>query len=117
MRRALLPPLLALGCLESRTLPQETACIEAGYAIGARTEECTGDSELGAARIERFEADYECVNPTLEYPEEELLYFECGLVIRNLACELVVEYGDDLDRWLRSSDACGVITDPVGGGA
>ncbi len=116
MMRAL-PLLLLAGCLERLELPPETACIEAGYAIGARTEECTGDSELGAERIEQYEADYTCVNPDLIAPEYELGLFECGLVMRNLACELVTEYGDDLDLWLRSSDACAAITDPVGGGA
>lgn len=113
----LIPVFFLVGCLERLELPPETACIEAGYAIGARTEECTGDSELGAARIEAFEAEYDCVNPTLANPSDEVGLFECGLVMRNLACELVTEYGDDLDQWLRSSDACGAITDPVGGGA
>lgn len=109
--------LAATGCYESHALPPEAVCEEAGFAIAARTEECTGDSELGADRQEAFDAAYTCVLPPLNAPEDEQDLYECGLVLRNLACELVLEYGDDLDRWLQSSDACLAITEPAGGAA
>ena len=32
--------------------------------------------------------------------------FACALVIRDVACELAVEAGDDLDAWLAFSPSC-----------
>lgn len=102
--------LLLAGC--PHDLPDDQACLEVGTAIGARTEACTGDPELGVARIEAFEAAYACSLPELATPEQERDLFECALVVRNLACELVEAYGDDLDAWLQSNGTCGVILEP-----
>jgi hypothetical protein len=102
--------LLAAGCAHG--LPEEQPCLEAGYAIGARSEACGVDAAVAVERIERLEAEYACTIPAGLTIEQENPLYECALVTRNLACELVVEYGDDLDRWLGSSSACPAILEP-----
>lgn len=113
MRRA--PLLLVVAC--AGELPSDQPCIEVGTAIGARTEACTGDADLAVARMEAFEAGYACVvEEQVEEatdPELQADLYECALVLRNLACELVDDYGDDLDLWLGSSPVCALILEPA----
>ena len=99
------------GC--AHDLPDDQVCLEVGWAIAARTEQCEGDPELGAARAELFESSYVCAVPQLSFPEEEKDLYTCALVVRNLACELAIAYGDNLEAWLSSSPACAVILDPA----
>jgi hypothetical protein len=106
--RWVLAAVLLAAC--SKDVDPEHACVEAGIAIGARTEECTGDAALGEARVETFEATVTCTVPELADPVQEADLYECALVLRNLACELVDEYGDDLAAWLQTS-SCPALTD------
>jgi len=101
----------AVGC--AHRLPDDQVCLEVGWAIGARTSQCEGDPGLGVARTELFEQSYVCALPELAFPEEELDLYACALTVRNLACELVLQYGDDLDAWLASTPACAAILDPA----
>ena len=128
-------PLLVLGgCASLHPLPEDQACLDAGYAISRRTLECTNDADLANARFELFVEQYRC-KPLPEYtkdtgivtiylrPEDTGLvgvsppdFFHCGFAIQQLACELVEDYGDDLWRYLEASDACPWIVEPKGGG-
>jgi hypothetical protein len=99
--------LLVAGC--PRPMDPEQPCVEIATAIGARTQECTGDGELGVARIDAVLQGYECLDRADAesfdgYAGEQA--FGCALVLRNLACELVLEDGDDLDAWLSRSASC-----------
>ncbi len=107
--RALFAIVLVAGCASDA--PPEQPCLEAGAAIGARTAECTGDSLLGEARIEQFEAETTCVVPSLNSPEQERDLYACALLLRHLACELVLDYGDDFDAWLSTSPACRLVVE------
>lgn len=128
------PLALLAGCASLQALPKDSPCVEAGYAISRRTFECTGDDALANARFEAFEKQYSCielpdwsvdtgvVTKVLEtdgsggdglHPPD---YFHCAFAIDLLPCELVAEYGDDLDRWLASSNACAYVIEPKGGG-
>ena len=107
--------LIAAGCAESHALGPEAPCEEAGYAIASRAEECSGDAEYAAGLQAQFAEAYTCVEPQLPDPLQERDLFECALVLRNIACELANEYGDDLNAWLQSSPVCAAITVPVGG--
>ena len=103
--------LLLAGC--PKNLPDDQACVEVGYAIAARVEQCTGDADLGESLYDRFEAETTCRLPVKDEAsivyEQPVLAFECAFVTRNLACELAVEYGDDLSLWLGSSPICRAI--------
>jgi hypothetical protein len=108
------------GC--RRSLPEDALCKEVGYAIAGRTVQCTGDEALGNARFEAFEDDYTCVDVPVENLTQDTAapvapqnLYHCPLALRNLPCELVIEYGDDLDRWLTASPVCAYITSPDGG--
>lgn len=103
-------PLALIGC--AHELPPEQPCLEVGYAIAARTEECTGDVDLAVSREEAFDAAYACTPPPLDAPEQENHLYTCALTVRNLACELALEHGDDLDAWLASSPVCRTILVP-----
>ena len=110
----------ALGCRSS--LPEDALCKEVGYAIAGRTVQCTGDEALGDARFESFEDDYTCVDVPVENLTQDTAapvapqnLYHCPLALRNLPCELVIEYGDDLDRWLTASPVCAYIASPDGG--
>jgi len=103
-----LPLGLLVGC--PRPLDPEQPCEEIAYAIGARTEECTGDGELGEARVQALLDTYECLDRA-EVAEGQSESggddaFACALVLRDVACELVAEAGDDLDAWLSFSPSC-----------
>jgi hypothetical protein len=121
MRRLCL--LAATGCASLHALPPEQPCLEAGYAISSRTFECTGDADLANARYHQFEREYDCVDlpewhlatgtmgsriegDTGALPFDPQDAFHCAFAIRQLACELVEAYGDDLEQYLASSDAC-----------
>lgn len=109
--RSALAWLLAAGC--ATAVPEDQPCVEASTAIGARTAACTGDQTLGTERIEAFDARYVCDPPTLSSPEQARDLYSCALSVRALACELVVDYGDDFDAWLDASPTCGLLFDPV----
>jgi hypothetical protein len=100
-----------LACDQS--VDPEQPCLEVGYAIGARTEACEGDPALGQERVEAFESAYVCALPELAIPEEERDLYRCALIVRHLACELVLDYGDDFELWLASSPDCATILDPA----
>lgn len=105
--------LLLAAC--ASTLEPDDFCTEAGFAIAARTQDCTGDIALAEARYEAFAEAYTCVevDPSdtagVVLPED---LYACPLAIRNLPCELVAEYGDDLDRWLTASPVCQLLVEP-----
>jgi hypothetical protein len=110
------------GC--RRSLPEDALCKEVGYAIAGRTVQCTGDEALGNARFAAFEDDYTCIDVPVENLTQDTAapvapqnLYHCPLAIRNLPCELVLDYGDDLDRWLTASPVCAAITESGGGSA
>lgn len=109
--RRLLPAVAAVAC--AHDLPAEQPCTEVGFAIAARYEQCTGDTDGALALYEAFEADVTCLADTfpLRGPdgEPDPVAYECALVTRNLACELVEQYGQDLSLWLSSSPVCGAL--------
>lgn len=104
--RAIALLLLCAGC--PRPLDDDHACTEIGTAIGARTQDCTGDAELGEARIEAFEAQAVCLINDTGGTQGVLGddAYACALILRNLACELVERDGDDLDAWLAHATSC-----------
>lgn len=132
MTRWLLPATLA-GCASLEALPKDSPCTEAGYAISRRTFECTGDGDLANARFEAFEKQYQCIELPDWYVDTGVVtqyiqpegsggalhppdYFHCAFAISLLPCELVTDYGDDLSKWLQSSNACDYVIEPKRGG-
>jgi hypothetical protein len=115
--------LLASGCGAMDLVDDDSACLEAGYAISRRTYECTADPDLANARFEKFSANYQCI-PMPDWSDglqEDEPYppdlYHCAWVIGELACEWVDAYGDDIAAWLNSSPACAYVIEPAGGGA
>ena len=100
-----------LAC--ATAIEADDLCQEVGYAIASRTQTCTGDADAAEARYTRFEEDYTCVevdpSDTGGVRAEDL--YACPLAIRNLACELVDDYGDDLDAWLGASPVCALLVE------
>ena len=102
----------ALGCSPPDPIDGEGPCREVGYAIARRTFECTGDADLSNDRYERFDSQLQCVEVDLSISPDgfdEGDYWHCAFAIGELACELVDEYGDEVERWLGTSDACGYV--------
>ena len=103
---------LLAGCSNLKQMPPDLPCREAAFAIASRTEECTGDLELASARVDAFQETYTCIavdttDPVFDGPAiavEDL--FDCSFSIRELPCELVEEYGDDLELYLLNSPSC-----------
>lgn len=67
--RILLPLLLLGGCDPIDPMPPDLPCREAGYAIAARTAECTGDAQLGQERYDAYRAEFECIEWSPDDPE------------------------------------------------
>jgi hypothetical protein len=111
--------LLLAACTTS--LEDDDLCKEVGYAIAGRTQECTGDADAAQSRFEALDADYSCVahdpTDTADAPGDTGRFIQtqdlyaCPLAIRNLPCELVDDYADDLDRWLTASPICQFIVE------
>lgn len=105
--------LLVAGC--ARKAAEDQACFEARVAMGARLEECAADTEAGLALMDALEDQRSCqVNngdPRLDTSNEdvEVGLFECAFVLRNLACELAVDYGADPAPWLASHPVCELL--------
>ncbi|MCA9493654.1 MAG: hypothetical protein KC621_27165 [Myxococcales bacterium] len=125
-------PATLLGCPSLKALPKDSPCVEAGYAIAHRTFECTGDGDLANARFEKFRDRYQCIELPDWFVDTGVVtkyiqatdtgvflnppdYYHCALAIDQLACELVFEYGDDIARYLNSSDACAYVIEPKAG--
>ncbi len=110
-------PLLGLAACP-RPMDPEQPCEEVAYAIGARSEECTGDGELGETRVQALLDGYTCLDRAEEDPVTGVFGgddgFACALVLRDVACELVEEAGDDLEVWLSFSPNCAGALAPVG---
>lgn len=106
--------LFLLSC--ASTMDSDAICKEVGFAIAGRTEECGGGTDLAEARYLAFQDQYTCVevdpasDSGLAGVKPEDLY-HCPLAIRHLACELVEQYGDDLDQWLTASPTCGLLVE------
>jgi hypothetical protein len=103
---------LLAACSNLAPMPPDLPCREAAFAIAARTEECTGDVALAESRVDQFQELYTCIavdttDPAFDGPAmavEDL--FGCAFSIRELPCELVEEYGDDLELYLLNSASC-----------
>jgi hypothetical protein len=111
------------SCDPIKPMPDDLPCREAGYAIAARTAECTGDAALGQARYEDYRARYSCIlweadDPALKdssNPGPEDL-FSCAFTLRNIACEVALDLGDDIDGWLSLDPGCTWVAQPKGAG-
>jgi hypothetical protein len=107
--------IMLLAACPSELAPDDL-CREVGYAIAARTEECTGNTARAEARFLAFEEAYTCVEIEPDatttadgIPVADL--YACPLAIRNLACELANRHGDDLDAWMSASPACAYLVE------
>jgi hypothetical protein len=108
---------LALGgCLQPylTRVDDEQPCLEAGYAVARRTEECTGDRELANERYDRFERQWRCIPTPPDDPELRDIapdLYGCAATISSLSCDAVDELGDDLELWLGVDPACGYVVE------
>lgn len=109
--------LTVLGCITLRPLEPDAPCREVGFAISRRTFDCTGDEALANERYERFEDELRCVPVDYEGIDTDQSsqadWFGCSFAIGQLACPLVLEYGDDLQQWLTASEACELVVEPA----
>ena len=102
---------LVAGC--PHVIDDQNPCDEAGFSIAARADQCTGDAAIGEALYEAFLNETTCIvgdiDETSPLSYDPVLAYDCALVTRNLACELAIEYGDDLSLWLKTSPVCDEI--------
>jgi hypothetical protein len=107
---------LLWACVPIETLPGDSPCLEAGYAISRRTLDCEGDPNLANARFEQFRREYDCREIDWQELPDDVFggdLFHCAMSMGELACELVLDYGDDLESWLSSSNACDCVVRPA----
>jgi hypothetical protein len=104
------------GCFQPfiTRVADDQPCIEAGYAIARRTEECTGDRELANERFHAFERAWKCIPTPPDDPEFRDIapdLYGCAATISSLSCDAVEEFGDDLWYWLGVDPACGYVVE------
>lgn len=108
------------GCAGFTNLPPDHFCLEAGYAIAAVTESCTGDRDLANARFEVFQSSVTCVEIDVADPPSGVLpeqLFDCAFAIQALSCDVVADFGDDISSYLAISPGCALVaTDATGSG-
>jgi hypothetical protein len=115
--------LLVVGsCKPIEPMPEDLPCREAGYAIAARTAECTGKAALGQRRYEAYRKQYACIEWSADAEEfqdtsgrEAADLWSCAFTIRNAPCEVVDELGDDISAWLALDPGCTWVAEPKGG--
>lgn len=111
--------LVLAGCSPIEPMPPDQPCREAGYAIASRTLSCTGDAKLSQDRYDSFRKDFTCIEWETTDPRFDVDFgpedlFGCAFVLSNLPCELVDQYGDDLDAWLAATDSCALVVELEG---
>jgi len=112
--RRISPLLLLTACAPTwQDMEPDQVCSDVGFAISARTMECTGDPDLAAARDAALNRDYRCqVRSVEDVPIDR--YYHCPIAVYDLGCKAVERNGDDLDLWLEASWVCDVILTPKG---
>lgn len=96
----------ALGCDKPyREFPKDQVCRDVGYAISARTFECTDDPELAEARFDAFLEQYTCGVQSLQYDPIDVWY-HCVAKINEVGCDNVTTWKEDLSQYLLQSPTC-----------
>lgn len=90
----------ASGCA-AYDAEQGEPCRQAGYSIASRIHACTGDETAANDAYKRFADTYVCTAP----PDREESY-ECAAQLRDFGCDVVADYGSDLDRWVTATPEC-----------
>lgn len=118
--------IFAVACT-SDELPKDEVCRDVGYSVANRVFACLGDGQLAnqryeqvwdgfncnAADIERAEFDFE--NGDFGRYTEGALY-QCPAAVRNVTCEQVAAYGDNLAAWIaEASPMCPIVMTPKDG--
>lgn len=104
------------GC--ATKAPDDLLCFEIQAAVAARAEACWEDTDAAVAFSEEVYAACgppETVDPVLAQVlegEGQRDLFECPLVVRNIACELAVDFGPDIAAWMSVSPVCRLMVDP-----
>jgi len=112
--RRLLLLAAAAGCQFPEMEPEQ-ACLEAGYAVAARTLACTGDTELANERARALFDAYPCALDALpEDTGDAARHFSCARAINEAGCEEVLASGDDMAWWLGLSPSCRAIFEGAG---
>lgn len=107
--------IVLVGCGGLGTVAPDQPCLEAGFAIARRTEECTGDRELANRRYDTFERQWSCIPTPPDDPDLGPIaadLYGCAATITSLSCDAVDELGDDLALWLGVDPACGYVVEP-----
>lgn len=102
----MLGALICLRCDKPyREFETDQVCRDVGYAISARTLDCSGDEKLAQERYASFEAAYTCRVSSLEFEPIDV-YYHCVYQISEAGCDEAERYGNDLIAWLSLSPAC-----------
>lgn len=96
--------LLACGGAPEDLTPQDL-CDDVGFSIANVVERCTGDYELANDRFDQYEKLYDCRVKSVTHPEMRE-YYVCPVALRDLTCEQVAQFGDDLDLWFQAVPIC-----------
>ena len=105
------------GCLAPAVTPvaDDQPCLEVGYAIARRTEECTQDLDLASRRYKQFGREFKCI-PTPpndpDYVDVAPDLYGCAATISELSCDVLNEFGDDLGAWVDVDPSCAYILTP-----
>jgi hypothetical protein len=89
-------------------LPADEVCKDVGYSIANRVLSCTDDDTRSRQLYAAFNRDYSCrVFPAND--DQIPNYYECPVAVREVPCDQVIAYGDDLDDWLAPLPYCARI--------
>lgn len=85
--------------------PLDQVCRDVGYAIAARSLDCTSDPDLAQRRYDQFKGQYRCLVTDLRRDPIDV-YYHCTSQISGMSCEQVQAFGDDIRQYLHLSPTC-----------
>lgn len=91
-----------VGCVAIQPLSGDDICDEVGFAVAAKTLDCTDNDALANRRYEQFQKQLTCtvVNPE-RAPVDK--YLECAVAVNSMGCETHLGFGEDIIRMVSAS--------------
>lgn len=97
--------LVLLGCGATyRPIDDDEYCTEVAFSYSNLIFNCTGDDEEANQGYRDFAKRYACVAHEAKDDEERSVSLGCAINMRQLSCEELERWGDDVDQLLHSAD-------------
>lgn len=99
-------------CTTLIPIEEQQVCDDVGYAISSKIFQCTGDHSLANKAYKNFSGNFFCNESVLgaDLRAKDLRdVYACSEAIMQHSCDRVIEYKDDVNKYLDLSGQCATI--------